>query len=257
MEISVFQIIILSVYAFVAILDGLGPDIGLSKPIQAGFFTGLVMGNVALGLTVGATLQLMILGVGTYGGASIPDYMTGAIIGTAFGVISGKGLEFALALAVPIGLFLVQLDVLARFSNTYFMHKADKYAEEGDTKGIERMNILGALPWGLSRGIPVFVALIFGSTIVENLLKVFPNWLMGGLKVSGGILPALGIAILLRYLPVKKNIAYLVIGFILAAYLKVSMVGVALAGLALAFIAFQNKKDTVVVASVQGGGEDE
>lgn len=257
MDISLFQIVILSVYAFFAILDGLGPDLGLSRPIQAGFFTGLVMGDVTLGLTVGATLQLMILGVGTYGGASIPDYMTGAIIGTAFGVMSGKGLEFALALAVPIGLFLVQLDVLARFSNTYFQHKADKYADEGNTKGIERMNILGALPWGLSRGIPVFVALIFGSTIVENLLKVFPSWLMGGLKVSGGILPALGIAILLRYLPVKKNIAYLVIGFILAAYLKVSMVGVALAGVALAFIAFQNKKDSSGVSYVQGGGEDE
>jgi len=251
MEISAWQIIVLTLYAFFSILDMLGPDIGLGRPIQAGFFAGLVLGDVKLGLLVGATLQLMILGVGTYGGASIPDFTTGAILGTAFGVISGQGLEFALGLAVPIGLFLVQLDVLARFSNTYFQHRADRYADEGNTGGIEIMNLLGALPWGLSRAIPVFLALIFGSTIVQNLLKVFPDWLMGGLKVAGGILPALGVAILLRYLPSKTYIPYLLIGFILAAYLNVSMVGVALAGVALALINFQSKN---AGATYAGGG---
>jgi mannose PTS system EIIC component len=254
-HINWIQIIALTVYAFVAIFDALGPDLGLSKPIQAGLVTGLIMGDVKLGLSVGATLQLMILGVGTYGGASIPDFMTGAILGTAFGVISGKGLEFALALAVPIGLFLVQLDVLARFSNTYFQHRADKYAEDGNTRGIEWMNILGVLPWGLSRAIPVFIALLFGSQIVQHLLKVFPDWLMGGLKVAGGILPALGIAILLKYLPAKKYIAYLILGFILAAYLKVPMVGIALVGLALSFMFLQNRKDNSV--SVEGVSGDE
>jgi mannose PTS system EIIC component len=256
MHINAFQIIALTIYAFAATFDMLETDIGLSKPVQAGFFTGLIMGNVPLGLAVGATLQLMILGVGTYGGASIPDFMTGAIIGTAFGVISGKGLEFAIGLAVPIGLFLVQLDVLARFTNTYFQHKADKYAEEVNTDAIERMNILGVLPWGLSRAIPVCIALIFGSQIVQGLLTIFPNWLMGGLKVAGGILPALGIAILLKYLPVKKLFAYILIGFILAAYLKVSMVGVALAGLALAFIVYQRNESAQNV-TVGGMGADE
>jgi len=253
---NTFQIIALTIYAFLAMIDALETDIGLSKPIQAGFFTGLIMGDVGLGLAVGATLQLMILGVGTYGGASIPDFMTGAIIGTAFGVISGKGLEFAIGLAVPIGLFLVQLDVLARFTNTYFQHKADKYAEDGDIKGIERMNILGALPWGLSRAVPVFIALIFGTEIVQGLLKVFPSWLMGGLKVAGGILPALGIAILLRYLPVKRYFAYMLVGFVGAAYLKIPMVGVALLGLALAYMVYQRNSDTP--NTLAGGvGEDE
>ncbi len=256
MDINVFQIIALTIYAFVATFDMLETDIGLSKPIQAGFFTGLIMGDITLGLAVGATLQLMILGVGTYGGASIPDFMTGAIIGTAFGVISGKGLEFAIGLAVPIGLFLVQLDVLARFTNTYFQHRADRYAEEANTRGIERMNILGVLPWGLSRAIPVCLALIFGTDIVQGLLKIFPDWLMGGLRVAGGILPALGIAILLKYLPTKKYFAYIIIGFIIAAYLKISMVGVALAGLALAFIVYQRNENSKDM-TMGGVGEDE
>lgn len=238
MQINAFQVIAITLYAFIATFDMLETDIGLSKPVIAGFFAGLIMGNVTLGLAVGATLQLMILGVGTYGGASIPDYMTAAIIGTVFGTLSGKGLEFAIGLAIPIGLLMVQLDVLARFSNTYFQHRADKYADEGNIKGIERMNILGILPWGLSRAIPTFLACIFGSTIVSSIVNYFPMWLMGGLKTAGGILPVVGIAILLRFLPTKRYIAYLLIGFVLASYLKISMVGISIIGLALAIIEY-------------------
>ncbi|MBE6083097.1 MULTISPECIES: PTS mannose/fructose/sorbose/N-acetylgalactosamine transporter subunit IIC [Tissierellales] len=257
MQITFVQILLLTIYAFVAIYDALETDIGLSRPIQAGFFTGLIMGNVTLGLAVGATLQLMILGVGTYGGASIPDFMTGAIIGTAFGVISGQGIEFAIGLAVPIGLLLVQLDVLARFANTFFQHRADKYAEEGNFKKVETMNILGIIPWGLSRAIPVFVALLFGHEIVEQLVKVFPSWLTSGLSVAGKVLPALGIAILLRYLPVKKYSSYLLIGFVLAAYLKVPMVGVAIVGMALGLLVYQRNQKDVRSALTGGANEDE
>jgi PTS system mannose-specific IIC component len=255
LNITVFQIIALSVYAFIGIYDALETDIGLSRPIFAGLFAGLVMGDVKLGLEVGATLQLMILGVGTYGGASIPDYMTAALLGTMFGVVSGQGLTFAIGLAVPIGLLLVNLDVLARFTNTIFQHKADKYALKGDIKGIERMNILGVLPWGLSRALPTFLACIFGSTICGTIVKDLPTWLMSGLKTSGGILPVVGIAILLRFLPAKRYIAYLIIGFIAAAYLKVPMVGVALAGLALAFIEYQKSEHNT--KTLEGVTEDE
>lgn len=39
------------------------------------------------------------------------------------------------------------------------------------------------------------------------------KWLGTGLTVAGAVLPAVGFAILLRYLPVKKHIAYLIMGF--------------------------------------------
>ena len=72
------------------------------------------------------------------------------------------------------------------------------------------------------------------------------------MSVAGGLLPAVGIAILLRYLPVKKYISYLLIGFFAAAYLAVPMFGIAILGAAMAVISFQqNLKDSqrVVVAN--------
>ena len=68
---------------------------------------------------IGATLQLMTLGVATYGGATVPDFLSGAIMGTAYAIISGKGAEYGIGVAVPIGLLLTQLDILGRMANTF------------------------------------------------------------------------------------------------------------------------------------------
>jgi len=249
MEISLWQLIILTLLAFVAQIDTLALDIGIGKPLIVGTITGLIMGNLQMGMAVGATLQLMILGVGTYGGASIPDYMTGAIVGTVFAVLSGEGLEFGIGLAVPVGLLMVQLDVLARFSNVFFQKRIEIAIESLDFKTISINTWLGALPWGLSRAIPVFLTLFFGQNLVNILLDYAPDWLMGGLSVAGGLLPAVGLAILLRYLPTADNIQYLVIGFFLAAYLEVPMIGVALIGIAMAIIAYRSQSSNVLHAT--------
>ncbi|GER73541.1 PTS mannose/fructose/sorbose/N-acetylgalactosamine transporter subunit IIC [Weizmannia acidilactici] len=251
MDLAVWQIILLVILAFLSILDALSLNIGCQYPVIIGTIAGIIMGDIKLGLAVGATLQLMVLGVGTYGGASIPDFVTGAIVGTAFAVISNQDVEFAIGIAVPVGLLMVQLDVLARFTNTFFLHRIDRNIEENNISAIKRNVLLGALPWGLSRAIPVFIMLVFGKRIVNLIVDGMPDWLMGGLKVAGGILPVVGIAILLRYLPTKKFFAYLLIGFVAASYLKVPMLGVALIGLALAIIFFQ-KNYTKQLAVTEG-----
>ena len=62
----------------------------------------------------------MRLGIAAFGGASVPDYFTGAVLGTAFAVISGKGAEYGIGLAVPVSLLMLQLDVVARFCNVFY-----------------------------------------------------------------------------------------------------------------------------------------
>ena len=67
-----------------------------------GFVTGLIMGDVATGLTVGGTLCLMGLGVGGYGGSSVPDYAMGTVVGTVFAIATGGGVEAGLATGIPV-----------------------------------------------------------------------------------------------------------------------------------------------------------
>lgn len=256
MDIQFWQIILITLYAGFAIHEGNNTTFGFVKPTMAGFFSGLILGDIQTGLFVGGTLNLLVLGVGNFGGASIPDYMTGALLGTAFSIVSGESAEFGVSLAVPIGLLMIQLDVLARFINTFFQERAERLIEENKFKEAARMNLFGLIPTSLSRMIPVFLALTLGANYVQSIVDNIPLWLMDGLRTAGGILPALGIAILLHYLPIKINIAYLLIGFFLVAFLNVPVLGVAIVGLALAIIEFQKPQvnnENNQSATVNGG----
>jgi PTS system mannose-specific IIC component len=243
MEVRMFMALILAIFAYVCVFDMLGPTLFMGeRPLIAGTITGLIVGDVQTGMMIGGTLELMALGVYTYGGATIPDYMTGAILGTYFG--KGAGFETGLALAIPAALLMTQVDVVNRFLNFVFVHRADKYAEQGDVKGFERMMVFFSHAfWGLSRAIPVFIAIAFGEGLVQAISTFFDAnpWFNRGLNTAGGLLTALGFAMLLKILPVEQFPAFLLIGFVLFAYMKVPLLGIALAGVAIAVIYQQLK----------------
>lgn len=85
MHLAAYQIILITIYAFIAINDSLISNT-LTQPAIAGMISGMIMGDLKTGLMVGGTLQLMRLGIAAFGGASVPDYFTGAVLGTAFAV---------------------------------------------------------------------------------------------------------------------------------------------------------------------------
>lgn len=289
MSLNMFQIILISAWAFWGIIDALSWGIGFNNCIMACLFTGIVVGNPTYGLVVGGTLQMTQLGAGTYGGASIPNITSSGMITTALGattVASGASLAdistSAVAMAASVGVALAslftQLDILARFCNTFFQHRADHCLENGDEKGIERNNVLGIIPWGLSRALPVFFLLAFGQGLVDTILGIVPTWLLDGFKIAGGMLSVVGFAILMRYLPVKKTPQYLILGFVLSAYLGQSSVltsasltdstlktgsgnigfstlGVALIGLVLALITYQRSVSEANSKAASGGND--
>ena len=77
--------------------------------------------------------------------------------------------------------------------------------------------------------------------MLEELLIISQTGLSSGLSIAGGLLPAVGIGLLLRYLPVKSYFGYLIVGFVAAVYLNIPILGVALVGFAIAMIIYKNK----------------
>lgn len=252
MELSWLQIFLLSALSALAILDSLQFQFGFYTIVGVGFIAGLIVGDVTTGLFIGATLQLMILGVGTYGGASIPDYASATIIATALVATSGGTLtpEAAITIAIPVGLLLLNFDIFARWSNTFVVNRIESDIEKGEYKKAVNKNKLGAINWGLSRFIPVFLALVLGQAFIEEAvtwINANIQWLMDGLTIAGGLLPAVGIAILLKFMPIQKYFYFALLGFLLVAYLGVPITGVALFGLIAALIVYtqsDNGNDT-------------
>lgn len=232
-----WQILFLTLYSAYQILDELTLNSSAGSPVFAGFIAGIIMGDVETGLWIGGSLQLMVLGVGTFGGASRIDATSGAVIATAFSVAQGIKPEMAIStIAVPVAALMVYTDILGRFSTTYFAHRIDKHVENFNYKGIERDYLMGALPWALSRALPVFLAVALGGGFVQSLVDGIQQvqWLADGLTLAGKMLPGLGFAILLHYLPVKRNLHYLALGFAITAMLTTVYSNLQTAGGALA-----------------------
>ncbi|KAE9536283.1 PTS fructose transporter subunit IIC [Ursidibacter arcticus] len=222
MMIEWWQILLITLYAFYQILDEITIVSSAGSPVFAGFITGLIMGDLTTGLLIGGSMQLTVLGVGTFGGASRIDANSGTVIATAFSVAVGMDPQLALtSLAVPIAALMVYTDILARMSNVFFAHRIDKNIQDHAYNAITVNYLCGAIAWGLSRALPIFLALVFGGPFVASLAEAMQHGVLkviaDGLTLAGGVLPALGFAILLRYLPTKRHIAYLILAFALTS----------------------------------------
>nr|WP_306792754.1 PTS sugar transporter subunit IIC [Collinsella urealyticum] len=198
-------------------MDELSPYTSAGQAVFAGLVSGLVMGDLTTGLYIGGAMQLTVLGVGTFGGSSRIDANSGTVIATAFAVASSMDPQQAFAvIATPVAALMTYTDIIGRFSDTFWAHRCDADVENMAWGSYNFHYLMGGVSWMLSRALLVFLALAFGQNLIDPVVAALngdPAWLGKGLTVAGGTLPAVGFAILLRYLPVKKHVAYLLLGF--------------------------------------------
>lgn len=265
MNISIIQMLLVVLFACYLVWDGMNLQFTVCcQKVVAGFGVGLILGDPIVGLEIGATLELMSLGVAALGGASVPDYSLGAMMGTIVAVMAGKGAEYGLMVGLPFSLLAIQLDVMVRTGTVFFVHQAHKCADQLEMKKCYTWLWNGYTLWYLKYALPVMILFIIGPDHMTSFMNAVPDWLINGFKVAGGMLPVVGIAILMRFMNAKNYIAYLLFGFGLVSFLSVPMIGVAVFGVGLGIIEFKrsSEKQQVQVlsakeAEVVGGMEDE
>lgn len=229
----------------------------LSRPIVTGVLTGLVLGDLKTGIILGATMELAFIRAFSVGAVIPPEIISGGILGTAFAISTGQGAEVALALGVPIAaLALVIKNACMIFILPLFVHKADKYAEQGNCNGVERMHLLGGFfGVNLPIGLIVFFSYLLGSPVMESILAAIPEFIQSGLAIATGLLPALGFALLVKMIINKKVAVFYFLGFALSVYLKIPITGIAIFGVITAIILVGLNKPNQV--AIVGGGNDD
>ena len=263
MHVTIIQSILVIIFGFFMNYERWVSAIGLWQALLCGVITGLLCGDVTTGLYVGGTLQLMTLGVSSFGGASVPDYPAAAIVGTYLAIVTGIGGKVGVTIGIPVAIVMVQLDVLLKMVNVYFQHQAEKAVGNRKYKMIGIWHWIAIILTMCETGIPILLTVIFGRGLVVTAFQYVPQWLLSGLQVAGGLLPAVGLGILLRTMPVKKQWPALLIGFLLVAYIKVSVLGVGLFGVAAAFVYYKSKHRVTThntkapTASIKGGNGEE
>lgn len=203
----------------------------MRMPLCVAPFIGLIFGDIPTALQVGATLQMIYIGSIAPGGNPPADEGLASCIAIPIALTAGIDPTVAISLAIPLGLLGVVLENVRKTLNTFFVHMADKYAAEGNVRGLQLSAtlypILLAFPM---RFIPVFIACLFGPEAIQAFVNMLPEWITHGLSAAGNILPALGFAITMIVIGKKQYLPLFVIGFFIVAYTGLSTVGIAIFG---------------------------
>ena len=231
------QTILIILIAFFAYMHCYVGSTMHNRPIVIAPLVGLALGDFHTGIVLGATLELVFMGAFPIGASNPPDFVSGTIISTAYVVLTGQEVASAVVLAVPIATLVLLLDnVQMTVLLTWASHVADKYAEKGDINGVERVRIIAGIGNKILLALVVGLEFILGVPVIEKILKYIPEFVTHGLDMAAGVIPAIGFAMLARMMLTKKSIPFLLLGFVMAAYLNLPVIGVALFGVAAALV---------------------
>ncbi len=209
-------------------------------PIIIGAVCGLLYGDVTTGVIIGAYLQAMYMGTFTAGNVLPSDKALASCIAIPIALASGLDATAAVAVAVPFGVLGAFVDTLRKTINSYWIKKGDVSIENADLKGLAVAAVYGPLATQfVLRFIPVAIITYLGASFAEPLVAAIPAWLMNGLSVAGGVLPAIGFVTCVLTIGKKQLLAYFLIGFFLVRVVSMPVITTAIFAVAAALLHIQ------------------
>ncbi|MFV0239286.1 MAG: PTS mannose/fructose/sorbose/N-acetylgalactosamine transporter subunit IIC [Lacrimispora sphenoides] len=261
---AVWQALLIAVWAGYCSFDDQGPQM-LRRPLLVGPIVGIILGDVKTGLIISATLELMWMGLGNMAGYKTPDMIIGTIVGTTISITStgatAEGIAAGVAAATTVAVLSQQLLLIFDFVRQFFAVWADRLALTGEFDSILMVNYVAIAFQFLLRAVPTFLVVYFSAGVVDKILNVIPSNILKGLSTASGILPAVGLSILMTMMMKGFMWPFLIFGFVASTYLGLGILPVTLISLAFAMLysvmmEIKDRQNETPVA-VSGRGDDE
>ncbi len=150
MDITLISAILVVIVAFFAGLEGILDEFQFHQPLVACTLIGLVTGNLAAGVMLGGSLQMIALGWANIG-AAVPDALASvaaAIIMIKGGDFSTEGIAVATTTAIPLAVAGLFLTMIVRTISVGLVHGADN-ALKTNFAAVERYHLFALLLQGL------------------------------------------------------------------------------------------------------------
>ena len=237
---SIISMVLVVFVAFLAGLEGILDQFQFHQPLVACNLIGLVTGNLAAGVMLGGSLQLIALGWANIGAAVAPDAalasVAAAIIMVLGGDFSSKGIAVAQGVAIPLAVAGLFLTMIVRTLSVGLVHGADAAAKKGDIKGVERAHFIALFMQGARIAIPAALLLMIPAESVKSALEAMPAWLSEGMQIGGGMVVAVGYAMVINMMATREVWPFFAIGFALAAVSELTLIALGAIGVAIALI---------------------
>lgn len=258
---SGLTILLIIIVALLAGMEGILDEFQFHQPIVACTLIGLVTGHLKEGIILGGSLQMIALGWANIGAAVAPD---AALASVASGILMVLGLQggstdvttainTAITVAIPLSVAGLFLTMICRTLAIPLVHFMDKAAEKGSIRGVEFWHIVAILMQGVRIAIPAAILCVIPPQVVTNALQAMPSWLAGGMAVGGGMVAAVGYAMVINMMATKEVWPFFVLGFVLAAINSLTLIALGAIGVSLALI-YLGLKETA--KSSNGGNQD-
>ena len=250
-DLNMIQIVLILLVALFAGFESVLDVFQLHQPIITGALIGLITGDLTAGLMLGGSLQLIVLGWMNIGAAQAPDAAIAGVVSAILVLVKGATNSEGIAIAIPLAIAGQVLTIFVRTLAVGLGHFADGQAENGNIRGVEMANIGGLLLQGLRVAIPAAAVIAVPAETVTAAINAIPDWMTGGLAVGGGMIVAVGYAMVINMMASKTTWPFFFIGFALAAVSELNLIAMGIIGLALALIYVQ-----VAPEFNQGSGDD-
>lgn len=255
------SILLVVVVAFFAGMEGILDEWQFHQPLVACTLIGLVTGHPAEGIALGGSLQMIALGWANIGAAVAPDAALASVASTIIMVLalsdastnSSTAITASIALAIPLSVAGLFLTMIARTIATGIVHAMDAAAENANFGAIERWQIVAICMQGLRIAIPAAALCVIPAEAITNSLNAMPTWLSGGMAVGGGMVAAVGYAMVINMMATQETWPFFVLGFVLAVLSQLTLIALGAIGVCLALI-YLGLKDLAKQGGGGGGG---
>lgn len=227
----------------------------LGRPLVAGLLVGLAFGDVTAGVLCGVAVQGVFIANLSTGGATNSEITYASYGGIGLAMATGGNPAIAVTLAILIGQTFGLIFYNSRMAAYSFWNtKAQKAAEELDYNSITFNHVIGPqITTFLLRAVPVFLAVYYGQPLVDGLLNTIPEVVTHIISVLGGVLPALGIAMLMNIvIKERSHFIFFFAGFVLMAFAGLSMIALVFIAALVAYVVYLASERRGVVTESGG-----
>ena len=200
---------------------------------------------------------MIALGWANIGAAVAPDAALASVASAIILVLGGqgvKGVPSAIAIAVPLAVAGLFLTMIVRTIAVPIVHLMDAAAEEGNIRKVEMWHIIAVCLQGVRIAVPAAALLFIPAQTVQSFLESMPAWLTDGMAIGGGMVVAVGYALVINMMATKEVWPFFIIGFVVAAISQLTLIALGALGVALALIYLNLSK--MGGSSNNGGGSN-